>query len=71
MHPTVPGFSPASLRSSTCFPMGNSSAVSREASRRWCFVQSPASIVLGRSPRVSLVTLASLSEKHLGASLQP
>eukprot|EP00969_Alexandrium_andersonii_P186461 8238565-Alexandrium_andersonii.AAC.1 len=34
-------------------------------------MQSSASIVLGRSPHMSLVTLASLSEKHLGASLQP
>eukprot|EP00969_Alexandrium_andersonii_P327024 14451541-Alexandrium_andersonii.AAC.1 len=34
-------------------------------------MQSSASIVLGRSPRISLAALASLSEKHLGASLQP
>eukprot|EP00969_Alexandrium_andersonii_P292890 12944448-Alexandrium_andersonii.AAC.1 len=34
-------------------------------------MQSSASIVLGLSPHMSLVTLASLSKKHRGASLQP
>eukprot|EP00969_Alexandrium_andersonii_P000221 10154-Alexandrium_andersonii.AAC.1 len=51
--------------------MSSCRTVSRVASRRTCFVQSSASIVLGRSPHVPLVALASLSEKRRGASLQP
>eukprot|EP00969_Alexandrium_andersonii_P101800 4492709-Alexandrium_andersonii.AAC.1 len=71
MRPAVSDFSPASSRSSTCLAMRSSRTVSFEASRRWCFARSSASIALGLSPHMPRVAFASLREKDLGASLQP